>query len=862
MEAWLKPFLWCLALFRLLPFALTWCVFAAGRDEACRAAGFKRPRLILFLGAVLTLALNAGAAVALNMLAFHTPHVGETILRLVSMEGNYSEIATHALVLLACTALGLVFGFILRLAFFRANRPVLSRRRKAVLLLMLTLAMAAAFTGRGVAYFSDRNLTIGEVHRKAAAETLDLAENQALLWQGKEVCAVRVHNDGQLVCAPEELWLSETEDELRAVSFQNVRIPAGGDVWLVMDAEHGLDLKRHGGSVVYLANAMGELIDRAEAPPEAGYVPAPVLSAKSGFYDAPFDLTVTAEEGLTVHYTLDCSLPTADSPVYTEPVRVYDRSPEENRFRSIRNVRRDYLNKSKIGTDPVEKAFVIRAVAADAEGNLSEAVTGSYFVESRQDPSGWVISLVADPDDLFGYRGIYSTGGTYDSWYEENYAAAMELPRTTENRKNSFWADEPEPNFRKRGREWERPAHMTLLEGGEIALDQGVGIRVQGASACEKVLKRLSVFSRKEYSGSRLFDGPLFNNVRAHSFYLRDGVLNAVSQFLTAGRVMVSPGHAVDVYLNGEFWYRTFLWEKLSATLIANTYGANEAFVVTVKNGEISSDDPEQVNSYRSIRKFAEKNDLSDPDNYERFCEMVDVQNFIDVLSCHVYLANLDYSENHNNFLWRVTEKEDDGVLDTRWRWGLYDLDLIWSYARNVENNWEINGFKTTRPDALKDVPDQRPIFAALRKNPDFCRRFVLTFMDLVNTTFRPERAIQVLDFIGNEDEKFRNFFFNRPAVAAEHLAEEFELTGTQETVTLRTADPAAGTILLNTITPDLSSGSWSGQYFTDYPITLTAQPADGRVFSHWLIDGLPAREETVTLPVEAGGITVEAVFE
>ena len=71
-------------------------------------------------------------------------------------------------------------------------------------------------------------------------------------------------------------------------------------------------------------------------------------------------------------------------------------------------------------------------------------------------------------------------------------------------------------------------------------------------------------------------------------------------------------------------------------------------------------------------------------------------------------------------------------------------------------------------------------------------------------------------------------YFANRPAYINDSLAETFSLTGTLVPVTLSVNDASMGEILLNTITPDLSSGSWSGNYYTDYPVTVTAEPIDG----------------------------------
>lgn len=92
-------------------------------------------------------------------------------------------------------------------------------------------------------------------------------------------------------------------------------------------------------------------------------------------------------------------------------------------------------------------------------------------------------------------------------------------------------------------------------------------------------------------------------------------------------------------------------------------------------------------------------------------------------------------------------------------------------------------------------------------------------------------------------------------------MAEEFSLTGTLEDVELKVNDPKGGTILLNTVKPDLSDGSWTGKYFTDYPITVTAVPEDGYKFAGWS-GSVTSDSAIIEAEVIPEGITLEAVFE
>ena len=150
-------------------------------------------------------------------------------------------------------------------------------------------------------------------------------------------------------------------------------------------------------------------------------------------------------------------------------------------------------------------------------------------------------------------------------------------------------------------------------------------------------------------------------------------------------------------------------------------------------------------------------------------------------------------------------------------------------------------------------------IFRSLRRNDEFCRHFVLTFMDMLNNNFSVANAEKILSKYGYSLSWTDHYFEKRPEWAVKHLAEEFGLTGTLETVMITTGNPEMGHIVVNTSQIELSDGSWSGQYFTDYPITVTAIPNDGYKFLGWKGDA-DTTADSVTVCVD-GGVTLEAVF-
>ena len=115
--------------------------------------------------------------------------------------------------------------------------------------------------------------------------------------------------------------------------------------------------------------------------------------------------------------------------------------------------------------------------------------------------------------------------------------------------------------------------------------------------------------------------------------------------------------------------------------------------------------------------------------------------------------------------------------------------------------------------------------------------------------------------------EKIGNFLENRKPYLAQCLKEDFGLQGTLSTVQIEISDVSAGSVVLNTITPTFDeAGKWQGDYFTDYPVSLTATAGEGYCFAGWEVESAQGhksiREASTKLTIPEGGVNVRAVFE
>ncbi len=619
------------------------------------------------------------------------------------------------------------------------------------------------------------------------------------------------------------------------------------------------------GDAVYLLRGNGDLVDSVVVPElEEGtvyardasdlswavYVPspmeasaqkiltvdAPVFSAESGFYDDDFTLTLSADEGCTIYYTLDSSIPDENSTVYSDGIEVTNVCDQPNVYRAVQNVVFDWEEYTPT-EEIVDKAFVVRAVAMDENGNQSDVVTKTYFVDMDEYENGYVLSLVSDPDGLFGDDGIYVTGEEYDEWYIGGQQG-----------------EEPEVNFKKKGYDYEIESSVELFDNANLLMSQMAGIRIQGAGSRQNALKKFSIFARKEYSGSRYFSYDIFG-YGTHKFYLRDDFADVFLETLVTDREIGGGLCAlpISLFLDGEFWYDTYLREKYSEDYLAEKYNLDRD-KITLKSWM-----PPEITDY------LEEHVVMDDKEYEEFGKLLDIDNYIDYMVYNIYLCNMDLSENKNVKIWKSTGNSGLDYDDGKWRFLIYDMDSItWNNSGNNFYGIDSYGINSFSQDKRYTSPayDQQTIFVFLKQNPDFCRQFVLTFMDFANTYFEKDNVDRQLEEWGYDSTWCNSFFDRRFDCIVPDLAEEFNLTGTLEQITLATDVPDGGAITINTVTPELTDGEWSGYYYTDYPVTISAEAADGYEFVAWHHGDEVYTESELEVELNSGDNSWTAEFE
>ncbi|MFK7810581.1 MAG: HYR domain-containing protein [Saprospiraceae bacterium] len=327
-------------------------------------------------------------------------------------------------------------------------------------------------------------------------------------------------------------------------------------------------------------------------------------------------------------------------------------------------------------------------------------------------------------------------------------------------------------------------------------------------------------------------------------------------------------GRPTLLYLNGEFWGIYNIREKFAGEHFEELYDVKEKDLDIIKSPGLSYREVKKGSDadYNLLFNFVENADLTNQADYDYFESQVDVEEFTNYWISMTYMANYDWPAN-NLTVWR------DRVNQTKWRYGVADTDGSTNNFLSGNAAPDFNTFSFVNDDVSTSWPNHRNSTLFLRKlleRTDYRDEFIqrtCTFMEVVfneerthplidsiTTLFQPNLAAHLAKW-GNVEpggpnamggsetawyewiDKYKTFWETRPAFMRDHINDFYGLNNYYD-LTIDFDENTNGDVFLNsnelTIPYD-----YTGTYFKDIPLRLTAVADEGYQFLYWLETGI-----------------------
>lgn len=398
------------------------------------------------------------------------------------------------------------------------------------------------------------------------------------------------------------------------------------------------------GSHVLQPTVVGYLESATPGEPNAtsfqGLVADIDFSVERGYYDQPFDLTLsTTTPGVTIRYTMDGSVPTETNGLnYAGPIAI--NTTATIRAAAFRTGYRPspvtthtylYLDRVLTQTNTAPPGSHWDTEMDPNVVNLSQTYTVREGLVSVP-----TLSIVMDPNDLFGTSGIYR-------------------------------------NSEARGDAWVRPGSVEFFYPDEYD-----GYRVGDGFATTSGVRVAGIFSRltsnpkhslrlsfQDRFGPSKLEFPLFENspmtrfdnlvvLNGHNqswatgisnaLYLRDQVSRDLQQ-LRPDDVHVH-GMYVNLYLNGQYWGQYNLTERPDDQFAAENFGGSKEEYDVLKGVRFGETPLAALvsgtrDAWEAMFAIADR-DMSDPVNYQAIQQYVDIDQLIDYNIGILYTGDRD----------------------------------------------------------------------------------------------------------------------------------------------------------------------------------------------------------------------------
>jgi hypothetical protein len=515
--------------------------------------------------------------------------------------------------------------------------------------------------------------------------------------------------------------------------------------------------------------------------------------------------------GTVIRYTTNGEEPTAQSTIYTTPIKISD-------------------------------TRIIRAKLF-CDGYLSPISTSHSFIFFPRKLTLPVVSIVTDDKYLYDSKlGIY-VDGKYSS-QKKNYKY-----------------------------DWRRPINFEYFEkvDQESRVNQLCETRIQGGASRDAQLKSLVVYANKRFGEKRLkyeffpdqrpgvkdFKSIILRNA-GNDFdylYMRDAIIQRVMGQNTD--LDWQAWRPVIVYFNGIYKGILNIRERSNEDNIYTNYDGLEDIDMLENWSDLKQGDK---TNWRQFRDFYSKKGHT----LEEYSKWIDWKEFINLMVMNLYFNNQDFPGN-NIVMWRP--RTENGV----WRFVAKDTDFgIGLYGSSANYN-SIEWLYDPNYDADRswaNKPEHTILFRYMMEDADFKREFLdhaTVYMgDFLNVAGTREIWDPMYEMIRTEYpfhrklinqwwpnyttelNNARNWMASRTDNFYNHLAKFYDLGKTipvEINQEVDESDLQAADIFINDIR--LTKGTFNGKMYANRSYTVSSSSNEGRRVVGWTISQVEASTKT-----------------
>lgn len=497
----------------------------------------------------------------------------------------------------------------------------------------------------------------------------------------------------------------------------------------------------------------------------------------------------------------------------------------------------------------VHKINVVRVKPFTSNNLPTEERVYTYFPETPVYNLP-IISIVTDNEGFFeDEEGIYVWGDTTDIG-----------------------------NYNQTGADFERICTLQFFDvNGSFIKEKKMGGRIHGNGSRHSPQKSLRFYNRSSIDNA---DFILPNGVKTDVILLRSGGHrpDCIGRDYLGCKLVeeMEMDHADPylhaVYINGEFWGLYDLRARIDADFIGERYDLEEDFVGMIDQSyELSEGYLMNPNEYEQLTEFAVDNPMT-ADNFNYLAERIDVPLFTDMFCTQVYIGNHDFPIN-NVGAWKF----NTWGASSKWKHYIFDLDGTFggSCDSEDENDETLDYYLNT--NTLSMVRSTR-LLRNFLENSEYENYFINHMADLLNSQFKPgvagpkfntyrnrisnikpyhldryrypsnlptlaERIVTDPDITAWEDHLngYDNYFQVRPRYVRDEFLDIFNLNDSIKFV-VNVNDEVMGKVQLNSLyisnlligANTLNVYPWTGIYFSNVPVELTAASKYGFKFDSW----------------------------